>query len=51
MNIKLELTVEECNGVLAALAELPIKSNAMFLIQKIHTQVSPQIPKEDKDGN
>ena len=45
--IKLELTLEETNGIIAALAELPIKSNAMFLIQKIADQAKPQLPKEE----
>ena len=48
MNIKLELTVEEVNGILAALAELPIKSNAMYLIQKIQTQAAPQLPQPEE---
>ena len=46
MNIKLELSIEETNGILAALSELPIKSNAMFLIAKIQQQAQPQLPKE-----
>ena len=47
--IKLELTIEEVNGILAALGELPTKSNAMFLIQKIQDQAIPQVPKEPVD--
>ncbi len=46
--IKLELTLEETNGIIAALGELPTKTNAMFLIQKIAGQVQPQMP-EKKD--
>lgn len=46
--IKLELTLEEINGIIAALGELPTKTNAMFLIQKIAGQVQPQMP-EKKD--
>jgi len=42
--IKLELSVEEVNGILAALGELPTKTNAMFLIQKIQEQAQPQVP-------
>jgi hypothetical protein len=42
--IKLELSVEEVNGILMALSELPIKSNAMFLIQKIKEQANTQVP-------
>jgi hypothetical protein len=45
--IKLELSIEEVNGIIAALAELPIKSNAMFLIQKIAGQVQPQMPEKE----
>jgi hypothetical protein len=46
--IKLELTIEEVNGILAALGELPTKTNAMFLIQKIQAQAQPQVPPEDQ---
>jgi hypothetical protein len=48
--IKLDLTIEEVNGILAALGELPTKSNAMFLIQKIQAQAQPQVP-ADKPNN
>lgn len=44
--ITLNLELHEVNGILAALGELPIKSNAMFLIQKIQAQAQPQLPKE-----
>jgi hypothetical protein len=44
--IRLELTIEEVNGILAALGELPTKTNAMFLIQKIQSQAQPQVPPE-----
>ena len=47
MEIKLTLTIEEVNGILAALGELPTKTNAMFLIQKIKAQAEPQVPKEE----
>lgn len=40
--IKLELTVNEINAVLAGLAELPFKSSA-DLIQKIRMSALPQI--------
>lgn len=52
VKLNLELTFDEVNGIIAALGELPTKSNAMFLIQKIQEQVIPQLPKpeEDKDG-
>jgi hypothetical protein len=45
--IKLDLTIEEVNGILAALGELPTKTNAMFLIQKIQAQAQPQVPDND----
>lgn len=47
MTIKLELTLDEVNGVIAALGELPTKTNAMFLIQKIQQQAQPQLPQEE----
>ena len=47
MNIKLDLTIDEVNGILAALRELPIKTNAFYLIQKIKAQAEPQVPKEE----
>ena len=45
--IKLDLTIDEVNGILAALGELPTKTNAMFLIQKIKAQAEPQVLKEE----
>jgi hypothetical protein len=47
--IKLDLTIEEVNGILAALGELPTKTNAMFLIQKIQEQATPQVPAQDPE--
>lgn len=47
MEIKLTLTIDEVNGILAALGELPTKTNAMFLIQKIKAQAEPQAPQEE----
>jgi hypothetical protein len=47
MNINLELTLDEVNGIIAALGELPTKTNAMFLIQKIQAQAKPQLPQEE----
>jgi hypothetical protein len=45
--ITLNLELHEVNGIFAALSELPIKSNAMFLIQKIAGQVQPQMPEKE----
>ena len=50
MEIKLTLTLDEVNGILAALGELPNKTNAMFLIQKIQQQAQPQLPKEGENA-
>jgi hypothetical protein len=40
---------QEIDGFLAALGELPTKTNAMFLIQKIQAQAQPQVPPTDND--
>jgi hypothetical protein len=48
--LTLTLDLNEVNGIIAALAELPIKSNAMFLIAKIQQQAQTQVPNEEKDG-
>jgi hypothetical protein len=48
--ITLNLELHEVNGIIAALGELPTKSNAMFLIQKIQVQATPQLAKEEQNG-
>jgi hypothetical protein len=45
--IKVELTLEEVNGICVALGELPTKTNAFMLIAKINGQVQSQLPKEE----
>jgi hypothetical protein len=45
--MKLELTADEVQGILQVLAELPTKSNAWPLVQKIEQQVAEQTPAED----
>ncbi len=45
--IKLDLTLEEVNGIMAALGELPTKTNAFTLMTKIRIQAEPQLPKEE----
>lgn len=45
--IKLELTLEEVDGIMAALGELPTKTNAFTLMAKIRIQAEPQLPKEE----
>lgn len=51
VKLNLELTLDEVNGIIGALGELPAKTNAMALIQKIQTQVVPQLPKPEEDKN
>lgn len=46
--IKLELTVEEVNGILAVLGDMPTKSGAWPLVMKIKEQAESQVPKEEK---
>jgi hypothetical protein len=45
--IKLDLTIEEVNGIMAALGELPTKTNAYMLMSKIRVQAEPQLPVEE----
>lgn len=50
MEVTLKLTVEEVNGILAVLGQLPTSSGAWPLVVKIKEQAESQLPKEDKDG-
>ena len=45
--ITLELELDEVNGLLAALGELPSKTGAWNLILKIKEQADPQVPVEE----
>ena len=45
--IKLDLTLNEVEGILAGLGELPTKSGAFSLLMKIRAQVTTQLPKEE----
>jgi hypothetical protein len=47
MEINLTLTVEEVNGILHSLGELPSKSGAWPLIIKIKEQADPQVVKPE----
>ena len=42
--IKLELTLNEVEGVIAGLGELPTKTGAFGLLMKIQSQVQAQLP-------
>jgi hypothetical protein len=45
--IQLELTADEVQGILTVLNDLPTKTNAWPLVQKIEQQVAEQTPAED----
>jgi hypothetical protein len=45
--IKLDVTLNEVEGVLAGLGELPTKTGAFGLMMKIQAQVQSQMPKEE----
>ena len=46
MEITLKLSVEEVNGILQVLGELPTKSGAFPLAVKIKSQADAQVPEE-----
>lgn len=46
--IKLDLEISEVDFILAALGDMPTKSNAFNLVQKIIEQGAPQVPDELK---
>lgn len=48
MEIKLTLTIDEVNGILATLGQLPTSSGAWPLVVKIKAQAEEQLPKETK---
>ena len=45
--IKLELTIEEINGILGVLGDLPTKTGAWVLLNKIKERSQPQVQKEE----
>ena len=45
--IKLDLTLNEVDGILAGLGELPTKTGAFTLVMKIKAQAESQLPKEE----
>jgi hypothetical protein len=48
MEITLKLTVEEVNGILQTLGNLPTSSGAWPLVQKIKEQGEAQVPKPEQ---
>ena len=51
MEVTLKLTVEEINGILATLGQLPTSSGAWPLVVKIKQQAEAQLPPEPKSEN
>jgi len=47
--IKLDLSIEEVNAILAVLGDLPTKTGAWVLLKKIKDQAEPQVPTENKE--
>jgi hypothetical protein len=45
--IKLEVTLNEVEGIMAGLGELPTKTGAFALLMKVRTQTEAQLPKEE----
>ena len=48
MEITLKLTVEEVNGILQTLGQLPTSSGAWPLVLKIKQQAEEQVPKKEE---
>jgi len=48
--VKLELTADEVQGILQVLGDLPTKSNAWPLVQKIETQVAEQTASDEPEA-
>jgi hypothetical protein len=46
MEITLKLTVDQVNGIIYALGELPVKTGAGQLLNLIREQVQPQVPEQ-----
>jgi hypothetical protein len=46
MEITLKLSLEQVNGIIYALGELPVKTGAAQLVSLIHEQVQPQVPEQ-----
>lgn len=51
MELKITLTAEEVNAILAVLGQTPTASNFWPLTQKIKAQTEVQLPKEEAPAN
>jgi hypothetical protein len=51
MEIELKLTVDQVNGIMYALGELPVKSGAGQLMAVISQQVQPQLPEQPEEAS
>lgn len=49
MEIELKLTLDQVNGIMVALGELPVKTGAAQLMAVIREQVVPQIPEQTEE--
>jgi hypothetical protein len=49
MEVTLRLSIEEVNGILQTLGQLPTSSGAWPLVVKIKEQAESQVPKEPKE--
>jgi hypothetical protein len=49
--IKLDLTLNEVDGVIAGLGELPTKTGAFSLLLKIQAQLQSQLPAQEEAKN
>lgn len=50
MDINLSLTLDEVKFVLGVIGELPTKTGAWPLVEKISAQTQPQIPAPEQTG-
>lgn len=49
MEINLKLTVDEVNGILQVLGNLPTSSGAWPLVLKVKQQAEAQVPRENEE--
>jgi len=49
MEVTLKLSVEEVNGILQTLGQLPTSSGAWPLVVKIKEQAEEQLPKKEEE--